>query len=126
MAYDEELAERVREQLADVPDLVERKMFGGLAFMAAGNMVCGVLGDELIVRLGPEGGPAALARPHARPMTFTGRPMRAMVVVGAEGLAGDAELAGWVADARAFVATLPPRAPGERRRRAHPPAGGRA
>lgn len=118
MAYDEDLAERVRAELADEPDLVERKMFGGLAFMAAGNMVCGVLGDELIVRLGPEGGPVAVAAdPHARPMTFTGRPMRAMVVVAAEGVGDDAGLARWVAAARAFVATLPPKAPDGRRPR---------
>ena len=117
MAYDEVLAERVRGALAGVPDLVERKMFGGLAFMAGDHMVCGIIGGGLMVRIGPEAAPAALERPHVRPMDFTGRPMRAMVIVDPPALADDASLGGWVGEARAFVATLPPRAPDRRGRR---------
>lgn len=108
MAYDEALAARVRALLASRSDVSERKMFGGLTFMVAGNMCCGVNGDELIVRLDPEREDEALARPHARPMDFTGRPMRGFVTVQPEGLEG-AELDRWVRDAVARAASLPPK-----------------
>jgi TfoX/Sxy family transcriptional regulator of competence genes len=81
MTYDEHLAARVRTLLANRTDVSERKMFGGLTFMIAGNMCCGVNGDELIVRLDPDREDASLARPHSRPMDFTGRPMRGFVTV---------------------------------------------
>jgi TfoX/Sxy family transcriptional regulator of competence genes len=71
MAYEEQLAARVRTLLANRADVSERKMFGGLTFMIGGNMCCGVNGNELIVRLDPDED-EALARPHARPMDFTG------------------------------------------------------
>ncbi len=109
MAYDEELAERVRGALADDDAVAERKMFGGLAFLMHGHMLCGVLGEGLLVRLGPELGDAALDEPHTRVMDFTGRPMRSMIVVEPPGIAGDDELGGWLARARAFVETLPPK-----------------
>jgi TfoX/Sxy family transcriptional regulator of competence genes len=108
MAYDETLAARVRTLLAGRSDVSERKMFGGLTFMVAGNMCCGVLGDELIVRLDPEREDEALARPHARPMDFTGRPMRGFVTVHPEGLEGD-RLERWVQDAVARAESLPPK-----------------
>ena len=73
MAYDETLAARVRALLADCPDVTERRMFGGLTFMVAGHMCCGVHGDQLILRLGPEGAAEALTGRRARPMDFTGR-----------------------------------------------------
>lgn len=88
MAYDEQLAARVRTLLADRTDVDERKIFGGLTFLIAGNMSCGVNGNELIVRLDPEHEDEALARPHARPMDFTGRRMRGFVTVRPEGLTG--------------------------------------
>ncbi|MBP1468697.1 TfoX/Sxy family protein [Candidatus Chloroploca sp. M-50] len=66
MAFDDNLARRVREMLAEQPALRERKMFGGLAFMLAGNMCCAILGDELLVRVGPERYHEALAQPYAR------------------------------------------------------------
>jgi hypothetical protein len=111
MAFDQALAERVRLALADAPDLDERLMFGGIAFMVSGHMACGVAGDELMVRLGAEGAGKALERPHVRPMDFTGRPMRAMVFVGPEALGDDAELEAWVRASREFVATLPAKRP---------------
>jgi TfoX/Sxy family transcriptional regulator of competence genes len=95
MAYDEKLAARVRVLMSDRDDVVEKRMFGGLTFMVAGHMCCGVNGDELIVRLSPGDVAAALARPAARPMDFTGRPMRDFVTVGPEGLKGRA-LRSWV------------------------------
>jgi hypothetical protein len=88
VAYDEQLAARVRTLLADRTDVDERKIFGGLTFLIAGNMSCGVNGNELIVRLDPEHEDEALARPHARPMDFTGRRMRGFVTVRPEGLTG--------------------------------------
>jgi TfoX/Sxy family transcriptional regulator of competence genes len=81
MAFDEQLAARVRKLLADRSDVTERRMFGGLTFMVRGHMCCGVQGDELILRLGPDGAGEALASQHARPMDFTGRPLAGFVSV---------------------------------------------
>lgn len=108
MAYDENLADRVRAILMSEPSLCERKLFGGLAFMLHGHMCCGIVGTDLMLRLGHEGTDAALAQPHVRPMDFTGRPMTSMVYVAPEGLRGVA-LRGWVEQAVAFARTLPPR-----------------
>ena len=109
MPYDEGLAERVRELLDERPDLTERKMFGGIGFMLGGNMCCGVLGDELVVRLGAEDGEVALAEPHARPFDFTGRPMRGFVLVGPGATETDDGLDAWVSRAEAFASSLPPK-----------------
>ncbi|HSE82090.1 MAG TPA: TfoX/Sxy family protein [Gaiellaceae bacterium] len=106
MAYDEELADRVRVLLADEEGLTERKMFGGLAFMVNGNMACGIVEDELMLRLGAEGAEAALNHPHVREMDFTGRPLTGMVYVGHGGL-GDSELRDWVTRATAYARSLP-------------------
>lgn len=109
MAYDERLAERVRNMLAARPGYSERKMFGGLCFMLNGNMTCGIVGDELMVRLAPDKYEDALAQPHARPMDFTGRPMKGMVYVGTGGIRGDGALAEWVERGTGFAATLAPK-----------------
>ncbi len=106
MAYDEQLAARVRTLLANRTDVSERKMFGGLTFMLGGNMCCGVNGDELIVRLDPEREDEALARPHARPMDFTGRPMRGFITIRPDGLKGG-RLNRWVQEAVARAESLP-------------------
>lgn len=109
MAYDTGLADRVREALAGggVP-ADERRMFGGLAFMVRGHMTVGILGDELMVRVGPDGYEDALADPSARPMDFTGKPMTGMVFVAATGLDAEA-LDNWVGRGLAFTASLPPK-----------------
>ena len=109
MAYDEELAGRVRRALAPREGLSEKKMFGGIAFMLRGNMCCGIVRDQLMVRVGPERYDDALARPHARPMDFTGRAMKGMVYIGPEGLRSDADLAEWVNGGAEFAAALPPK-----------------
>jgi TfoX/Sxy family transcriptional regulator of competence genes len=96
MAYDEALAERIRTALAGRDDVTERKMFGGLAFMVGDRMACGVIHDDLMVKVGHAGYEAALTEPHARPMDFTGRPSRGMVYVAPAGVARDADLARWV------------------------------
>nr|BFE61383.1 TfoX/Sxy family protein [Dactylosporangium thailandense] len=105
MAYDEVLAERLRERL---PAAARRRMFGGLAFLTGGSMTVGVYRDDLLVRLSPEDADAALDRPGVRPFDMTGRPMRGWVLVAGEHL-DDADLDRWVATASAFVATLPPK-----------------
>ena len=109
MAYDEELAERVRDLLTVRADVSEREMFGGVGFMVAGNMCCGVLGHDLIVRLDPEDAEAALAEPDVRVFDYSGRPMKGWLFVGPKATAGEAALAGWVDAAFAFAATLPVR-----------------
>jgi TfoX/Sxy family transcriptional regulator of competence genes len=107
MAYDEGVAQRIREVFQDRPDVVEKKMFGGLAFLLSGHMGCGVVNDTLMARVGPEQYEAALARPHAREMDFTGRPMKGFVYVAPEGFEADEDLHSWVALCERFVGSLP-------------------
>jgi TfoX/Sxy family transcriptional regulator of competence genes len=109
VAYDEALADRVREALSDRQELSEREMFGGIAFMLAGNMACGVIRDDLLVRLGKEDAAKALEEPHVRPMDFTGKPMKTTVYVDSTGTASDSDLAGWVGAGADFAAGLPPK-----------------
>jgi TfoX/Sxy family transcriptional regulator of competence genes len=108
VAYDETLADRVRAALAGEDGLTERKMFGGLAFMLHGNMACGIVKDELMLRLGPGGADRALDEPHVRPMDFTGKPMTGMVYVDPAGL-DDSDLRRWVGEAAAYARTFPPK-----------------
>jgi TfoX/Sxy family transcriptional regulator of competence genes len=108
VAYDETLADRVRAALAGEDGLTERKMFGGLAFMLHGNMACGIVKDELMLRLGPDGADRALDEPHVRPMDFTGKPMTGMVYVDPAGL-DDSDLRRWVGEAAAYARTFPPK-----------------
>ena len=96
MAYNEELALRIRQSLGEQTGIVERKMFGGLCFMAHGNMLGGVMGDEIIVRVGAERYEDSLHLPHVRPMDFTGRPMRGFVIVASEGIESEEGLDEWV------------------------------
>jgi TfoX/Sxy family transcriptional regulator of competence genes len=107
MSFDETLTDRVREALGPRRGLTERKMFGGLAFMLRGNMCCGVLKRELIVRVPPDETDDLLAEPHTRAFDFTGRPMRGFVVIRPAGCEHDGTLADWVDRAVAFAATLP-------------------
>ncbi len=107
MAFDETLAQRIRTILAGDDRLTERRMFGGIAFLIAGNMAVGIVRDDLMVRVGPAGHDAALAMPHARPMDLTGRPSRGMVYVGLPGTASDGGLERWVTMGVAFAGSLP-------------------
>lgn len=109
MAFDEALAERVRDALAPRADLTDRKMFGGLAFMIGGNMALGVIGDDLMVRLDPADAERALAESHTRPMDFTGKPIKGMVLVDSAGTAADEDLGSWVDAGADFAASLPPK-----------------
>lgn len=109
MAFDENLAARIRAHLAKRPRVAERKMFGGIIFMLRGNMCCGVHHDALIARLGPEEATRALGEPHTRVFDLTGRPMKAWVLVEAKGLAKDAQLGKWIDRAAKWAGSLPPK-----------------
>lgn len=117
MAYDERLAGRIRAALAHRDGVAERKMFGGLCFLLHGRMCCGVLNDELCARVGPGRYEEALREPHARPMDFTGRPMRGFVFVAPAGLRTGAALAKWLEWALEVAAGLPGTGAKRRRRR---------
>lgn len=107
MAFDKAVAERVREALAGAPDVVEKRMFGGIAFMVRGNMCCGVIGDRIMLRVGPKGYETALSRPHAKVMDFTGRPMKGMIYVEPAGFASPRDLGTWIEKAMEFALLLP-------------------
>lgn len=107
MAYDEALATRIRKQLGKRKNLVEKKMFGGLAFLLSGNMCCGVSGDEMIVRLDPDETERALKKPHVRIFDMTGRPMKGWLLVGAAGIKTDTALAKWVETGVEYAGSLP-------------------
>ena len=107
MPYDETLARRVQRILARQPGVVEKKMFGGLAFMLNGNMAVGIHRDKLMVRVGPAGYEEALSRPNCYPTDITGRPMRGFVMVDPEGIDGDRQLADWVQRGVDFASSLP-------------------
>ena len=109
MAFDDALAERLRDRLRDAAGVHEKKMFGGLAFLTDGNMTVGVHGDDLIVRIAPDDTPTALAEPGVRPFDITGRPMRGWILVAREGVRTEDELARWVRDGVRFARSLPPK-----------------
>jgi TfoX/Sxy family transcriptional regulator of competence genes len=107
MAFDETLAERIRECLIRRKDIEQKKMFGGIGFLLDGNMLVGVWKDSLIARVGPDAYELALLEPHVREFDVTGRPMKGWVMVEPDGVEEDAQLAQWIARATAFVTTLP-------------------
>lgn len=109
MAYDEKLAERVREVLERRRGVSEKKMFGGLAFLVNGHMACGVQGDDLMVRVGPDAYDSALKKAGARPMDFTGRPLKGMVYVGPRGHRRKPSLETWVEQGLSYARSLPPK-----------------
>jgi TfoX/Sxy family transcriptional regulator of competence genes len=109
MPYDEQLADRIRCLLNGNDCVTEKKMFGGLAFMVNGHMCCGATGSNLVVRTGPEGLEDALAQPHARPMDFTGRPMKGFVYVAPLGYKKDSDLRAWIRRGLDFVLCQTPK-----------------
>jgi hypothetical protein len=114
MAYDERLVERIRGLLKGTANVHERRMFGGVCFTLNGNMFCGVVKDEIMVRTGPAQFYSALRTPHAREMDFTGRAMAGYVFVAKEGFASEAALRKWLDVAETFVHTLPAKTPKRR------------
>lgn len=109
MAYDEELARRLRTIMGNEVGFAERAAFGGLSFLIHGNMSVGVIGDELVVRVGPDAFEASMAEAHARPFDFTGRPMKGWVYVSAQGLTSEEQLGAWVRRGVEFARSLPPK-----------------
>lgn len=107
MAYDAGLAQRLREQFVNHRGMTEKKMFGGLAFMYRGHMLVGIIGDVLMARVGPEQYARTLKRAHARPMDFTGKPMKGYVYVDPPGFSSDANLTKWVGLCLGFNTSLP-------------------
>lgn len=107
MPFDEGVAQRLREVFENREDVIEKKMFGGIAFMHRGNMCCGVVNDVLMARVGPEAYESALSRPHAREMDFTGKALSGFVYVDPEGFEGDNDLRNWVALCEKFTSGLP-------------------
>jgi TfoX/Sxy family transcriptional regulator of competence genes len=107
LAYSEALAQRIRDEIGEHPALVEKQMFGGLAFMIGGNMSVGVAGDDLMVRVGKENHDEALAQPHVRPFDVSGRPPAGWVLVAAAGTASDADLSHWVDAGVGYAESLP-------------------
>ncbi len=109
MAYDEQLAERIRSALAGNRHVTEKKMFGGIAFLRKGLMFVGVSSDSLMARVGKEHHADSISRKHVRPMDFTGKPMQGYVYVDAPGLKTEAQLRFWLERCEHFVSTLPPK-----------------
>ncbi len=107
MAYDEKLAERIRAVLKRRRGVSEKKMFGGLCFLVNGNMCCGVEKNRLVLRVGPERHKEVLRRKNARPMDFTGRPLKGFVYVPRSGFDTKAKLAGWIEPALEYAKSLP-------------------
>jgi len=114
MACDESLVQRIRDALEGVANIHERRMFGGACFTLNGHMFCGVVNDEIMVRVGPDRYLQALRTPHAREMDFTGRPMAGYVFVAKRGLASDASLRKWLDMAETFARALPAKATKQR------------
>ncbi|UCB55752.1 MAG: TfoX/Sxy family protein [Thiotrichales bacterium] len=111
MAYDQALTQRLREIIADRDDIVERKMFGGLAVMLSGNMCCGIVGEDLMARVGPGQYQSALSQAWVRKMDFTGKALKGFVYVGSRGIESDEELENWVKRCEDFVVSLPAKQP---------------
>ncbi|MBI5287969.1 MAG: TfoX/Sxy family protein [Chloroflexi bacterium] len=118
MAYDEALADRIRRVVGPRPDVIDKKMFGGIAFLLDGKMFCGIVKDDLMVRVGPDRYGAALAEAHVRPMDFTGRPMNGYVYVGPGGSRTEKAIKKWVDQGATFVATIDA-TPSKKRPKAH-------
>jgi TfoX/Sxy family transcriptional regulator of competence genes len=110
VAFEEKLAERLRELLADEEGVVEKKMFGGLGFMLNGNMAVAASGSGgLLVRVDPEEADALFARPHASSMEMRGRPITGWLRVEPKGLKTKRQVEGWVKRGVAYAKTLPPK-----------------
>src|SRR5262245_25094981 len=107
MAFDETLADRIRQTLIRKKNVTEKKMFGGIGFLLNGNILVGVWKNSLIVRLGPEQGEGALTEPYVSVFDITGKAMQGWVLVDPAGLVIDEQLADWIKRAVKFVGKLP-------------------
>ena len=109
MSYDEGLAERLRDVLVDMPDVTEKKMFGGLCLMVSGHMCCGIVDETLMARVGPEHYAQCLELPYARGMDFTGKPLKGLLYIDPDGIAEDSDLKAWGDRCLVFLQSLPPK-----------------
>ena len=116
MPYDEKLAARIRDMLAERSGVKEQKMFGGVGFMLRGNMCCGVHGNELIVRVSPEESDEAVGEPNVRLMDLPGKPMRGWLLVSPEAIRTEKALRGWVDRGANFAGSLPKKTKSMKRR----------
>jgi hypothetical protein len=107
MGYDIGLAQRIREILEEEPGFAEKKMFGGICFLLSGNMVCGIIRDDLIVRVGADKYQELMKLKHTKEFDITGRPMKGWVMILSPALDSDKALNIWVQRAVSFVQTLP-------------------
>src|SRR5512143_1223213 len=107
MTYNSSLANRIHVLLGDLPGLQEKKMFGGIGFIVRGNMACGVVGDDLVVRLDPHESESALALPYTKPFDTYGRKMAGWVLVSQPGIDRNEDLESWVLRGVNYVGTLP-------------------
>lgn len=109
MPYDETLEKRMRSVFSYRSDVEVKKMFGGLCFMVSNHMCCGIVGDTLMARVGPEQYTECLSYKHVSEMDFTGKALKGMVYVSAQGIAKDAELKKWIDRCTKFISALPPK-----------------
>jgi TfoX/Sxy family transcriptional regulator of competence genes len=110
MPVDQDFANRIREELADVDGITEKSMFGGLAFLLHGNMAVGIMSTgDLMVRVGPDATEEALSKPHTRLFEMRGRSMTGWVIVALEGVKTRRQLGPWVKRGVAFASSLPPK-----------------
>lgn len=107
MAYDDAVADQIRKTLKRRRGITERKMFGGMAFMLHGNMVCGVIKKDIVLRLGEDRAAKALQEPHTRKMDFTGRVIKTMVYLSPQGYQSEDQLRSWIGRAFDYVKSLP-------------------
>jgi TfoX/Sxy family transcriptional regulator of competence genes len=110
MPVDQDFANRIREELAEVDGITEKSMFGGLAFLLHGNMAVGIMSTgDLMVRVGPDATDDALSKPHTRLFEMRGRSMSGWVIVALEGVKTKRQLGPWVRRGVAFASSLPPK-----------------
>ena len=109
MSTSAELLARIEQYFATHPGIIVKKMFGGHCFMLNGNMCCGVVKERLMARIGPDAYEAALQEQWVSEMNFTGKPMRGMIYIAAEGIESDAQLHNWLKRCENFAESLEPK-----------------
>lgn len=111
MGFDETLVARIREVVRGRPDVIEKRMVGGRSFIVGGHLCCGVIGSDLMVRVGSAAHESTLNAPHVRPMQFAGRHLIGYVLVAPAGYESGAKLAAWVNRGIDYISTLPAKGP---------------
>jgi TfoX/Sxy family transcriptional regulator of competence genes len=109
MTYDKELADRIQIILQEAPGIVEKKMFGGIGYLANGNMACGINGEQLIVRISAADYGEALKQPHVHVFDMTGQPLKGWITVDPAGYPSEAELRAWIERGLQHALSLPPK-----------------